>query len=223
MNLLTILALLILAVCAIGGLARGFVKTVFTLVGLVAAIAAAVFLSPHLSSYLAETSLYDDIETQVEKAVDDTGSSQEGLTMGDAARIFALPSMLSSELQSSSEGYPEGGLTAYTVTYVTGKIIDVIAFIIVLAAVWIIIALIAHALDHLARKPVLNALNRFGGLAIGLLKGMLILWIFCLLIMLAVSFNIGNDLYAQIQESTFLSWVYDNNLLLTLLGGLIGA
>ena len=131
MNLLTILALLILAVCAIGGLARGFVKTVFTLVGLVAAIAAAVFLSPHLSSYLAETSLYDDIETQVEKAVDDTGSSQEGLTMGDAARIFALPSMLSSELQSSSEGYPEGGLTAYTVTYVTGKIIDVIAFIIV--------------------------------------------------------------------------------------------
>ena len=70
---------------------------------------------------------------------------------------------------------------------------------------------------------MLNALNRFGGLAIGLLKGMLILWIFCLLIMLAVSFNIGNDLYAQIQESTFLSWVYDNNLLLTLLGGLIGA
>lgn len=224
MNLLTIVALLILAVCAIEGLTRGFVKTIFTLFGLVAAIAAAVFLSPQLSSWLADTSLYDGVEKQVENVVTDSGSSgEDGLSIGEAAKVFALPSMLTGELQSGSTGFSQENLTDYTVSYLTGKIIDIIAFVIILLAVWILLAILAHVLNLLTHAPVLNALNRFGGLLVGIIKGMLILWVFCLVIMLAAGLNVGTDLYAQIQESSFLNWVYNHNLLLTLLSGLIGS
>ena len=75
-------------------------------------------------------------------------------------------------------------------------------------------------LDMMSRIPVVNGLNKIGGFIFGLLNGVVYLWIACIIITIFSATAWGQYIFAQINDSVILSFIYNNNYLLELLANM---
>ena len=72
-------------------------------------------------------------------------------------------------------------------------------------------------LDILAKLPVIKRFDKILGLPIGLLQGLLSVWIFFAVLSLLQKVHIASGLLLMIEQSIFLKMLYHNNLILVLL------
>lgn len=92
------------------------------------------------------------------------------------------------------------------------------ARVISLVATYVVVRLILRAamssLRVLTKVPGLSFLNRLAGAAFGLLQQMLVLWILFLIVAIFSYTSWGGAAYKIINQSVWLSELYNNNLLL---------
>ena len=108
----------------------------------------------------------------------------------------------------------------YIADSVTGIILNAISFVLVFVGVSIIMRIIIRCLNLLSRLPVIHTMNKMGGMLVGLLKGLILLWLICIVITIMSGTEAGIYLYGQINESPFLKYIYDNNMIMALITGL---
>lgn len=90
-------------------------------------------------------------------------------------------------------------------------ILSVISFLIALAVVLILLAVISHALGLVNRIPVLGGINRFLGVFAGAFQGIILAWVILLILTLSAGTQAGSTISAMISENTFLTWLNDHN------------
>lgn len=81
--------------------------------------------------------------------------------------------------------------------------------------------IISRCLDIVARLPVIYGVNKLAGAALGAAEGLVFLWLFCLLVTAFSAAEWGAELGRLIEESSWLSYLYDHNLLVTLAASLM--
>lgn len=85
----------------------------------------------------------------------------------------------------------------------------VLAFII--ASIGLSVA--CGVLDIVAKLPVLNQINKTGGLLIGLVEGLLRVWIVFIVLDMFATTQWGNTLLVMIHSNEFVRILYENNWL----------
>ena len=63
------------------------------------------------------------------------------------------------------------------------------------------------------KLPVIKELNKLAGFAVGLMEGVLLVWLLCLALQACGSESWAQETFVQINDSSFLSWIYNHNLL----------
>lgn len=160
----------------------------------------------------------------------DAGTGEIGLSDGngneisakyqsDAIKGFAFPAIIKKALMKNNNETQYALLEAvnfndYIAKYVTQIIIKVISFFITFLIITFILRMTFFTLDFVANLPLIRGVNKLAGLGIGLIQGVLIIWI----AFFAVVFFAGNDisemLYAQINANPFLKVLFDYNMVL---------
>lgn len=94
-------------------------------------------------------------------------------------------------------------------------IINIIAFLGVFIIVSILMKVVISLADLVSKLPVLNQINKLGGLAIGAIIGVIVVWFFLGLVlsMLSANPNVAK-VYETLEVSKVASFFYDNNLLM---------
>lgn len=121
---------------------------------------------------------------------------------------------------NNSEVYEELGVTTfpeYVAAYVSDIVVNILSFLITLLLVTVIVKAVIVAVDLLSVLPLVNGVNRLTGGIVGLLLGLLFVWVGFLVITLSYTTDIGKLCFQQISDSAFLTFLYQNNLILTLL------
>ncbi len=220
MNWLEILVIVIIAGYTLNGRRRGFIKTVFTLFSTIIALLLTMWISPMVNKEVQKNEkVMTFVNNKVEKVVDfgkknDKTSEQ----MNFIDKLF-LPGPIKNALKENNTGdvYTAMAVNSFE-EYITGTIsriiINAAVFIIVMLLVMIILGIISRALDIISKLPLINGLNKTAGLLVGLLHGIIITWIGFILLTMFSSTNIGKTMFLLINESKFLTMLYDNNLLL---------
>ena len=90
-------------------------------------------------------------------------------------------------------------------------ILQRIAWILTFLAVSLLLGVLVHVLDLIAKLPVLDSVNHMGGLVVGLLEGLVIVWILFLVITLCQGNEWGSQMMEEVQENVFLKLLYENN------------
>lgn len=109
------------------------------------------------------------------------------------------------------------GFYDYISRYLTSLVMNAIAFIITLIATIISLRLLLKMLDFLTELPILNGINRVGGLLLGAAQGLAAVWIFFIIVTIFGATPFGQETYKSINDSAILSVIYNNNLLLTVI------
>ena len=74
-----------------------------------------------------------------------------------------------------------------------------------------------HFLHLVTRIPGLKQLNSAAGVILALVQGLILLWVLCLVLTEFGNTDWGMQVMGMIKESSFLSLIYNHNLLLQLL------
>lgn len=91
--------------------------------------------------------------------------------------------------------------------------VERIAWILSFILISIMLGILVHVLDIIAKLPGIDSINHIGGLAVGLLEGLLIVWILFFVITLCQGSEWGSQMMEEIQGNPLLEWLYENNVL----------
>lgn len=255
MNGLLILSGIILLICVISGLIRGFIKIIASLAATVMIIVLVVFLTPYVSKAILkvtplESMVQDkciemflpDIEdvdlSEIEikgQKIDAAGITEEDIknVIGkveipreqqiSAIENAKLPKVFREMLLENNNAEIYGNLGVgtfgeYVGTYLAKIIADFVGFLLTLLVVTIVVRTIIYALGIISDLPVIGGLNRIAGGVLGLVTGVIAIWIILIAVTLLYTTAIGEECFRNIADSQILTFLYENNPLLEMFG-----
>lgn len=186
-NLADTLGILFIGFGVLDGYRRGFVKKGISLAASLVTLAAVYILSPYVA--------------QIIQGILPEALSLEQLA-GTDNEIYRMLFL--------------SGFGELAEEYVYGFASRVLAWILTYAAVRILLRTLAVSLELMAKVPGLSLLNRLMGSALGFLQQLLTLWILFLVIAVFSHTGWGEMLCQAIQNSMWIGYLYENNLLLLL-------
>ncbi len=220
MNWLVILVLVILAGYALNGRRRGFIRTVFTLFSTIIALILTMWISPVISKELQKNDkIMGFVTEKVVKVISVTDTGNKVTDQVNFINELPLPKILKNTLieNNTKDVYTAMAVDSFK-DYINGSITRIIinaaVFLVVALFINIGLALLCETLDIISKLPLINGLNKTAGLLAGLLHGIIVVWIGCIFLTVLSSTKWVQTVFELINESTFLSTVYNNNLLL---------
>ncbi len=213
---------------------RGFIRLAVSAAALVLTLLAVRVTLPYATELLRnETPIYGVVESGIEHAVgideilENLGEEgEEDAQERTAIEGLNLPEKLKRSLieNNNSEVYARMGVSLfreYISSFLTDMIVEVAVFIILFIVIFVILRVIAGWLNLIAKLPVLYGLNQIAGALLGGALGMVILWLLCIVLTLFVTSTAGIYVMDQIDQSSWLCWIYDHNMLSVLVVGLL--
>ena len=165
---------------------KGFIRKIVGVLSLALTLIITSVVSPYLHVFLKEsTGRYGFLQNSIE------GSDMELL---DALRVLGMENAVSG--------------------YLADEILRWAAFLIALLLAGVLIRGIVFSLGIVSHLPILHGLNKTAGLLLGFAEGVVLVWIFFVVITVCASTSVGGQLLKMTAQSSILSWLYRNNLLL---------
>lgn len=233
MNWLNVVTLAVIVLCIFNGMKQGMVRSAFSLVSVVLTLFLGAVLNPYMSRFLTEnTPIYETVQEKCEESVarilEDKMNEQENKE--EQAQFIAglpLPESMKKILLENNTAENYHHLLAETFgEYLSHSIAQIaigsISLILTFILVSIFMNLLSGMLNGIFSLPVLSLLNRVGGAILGAIQGIFFVWICFLMITLFWDTVWAKEAAALIQENEITSFLYEQNILLHFLSGLLG-
>lgn len=232
MNWLLIIVIGILIGFVIEGYCKGFVRIAFSLLAMIVTLAFVTVATPHLTTYLEDNTTWDEAIT--EKCLEHVRSASEERVndhideqveqQAEAAEQsgLSLPEKWLDQLADSGSNavndiMEQSGIQETIAQNLAHFIMTGISFFIALIFISLVLHLIIRALDLVTKLPVIKHVNRTLGVMVGAVKGFLVVWIFLYFISLTCTSSFGIRMLDYINQSPFLTLLYEHNVLMQIL------
>ena len=238
MNLLDIIVVAAIAVTGIIGLKNGLVKSLVKLVGGLLAVVLAYLLCASAVQLVSDLIIIEElplnqyVATTLEQQIADgfvgipghenifTVVPEGGYTqalVADSLTANGLPELLSGLLAPVIMGLMEGSslsLATYASVALTGIIMSALSFLLLFIIISVLLSQITKLLDKVLSLPIIGIANRLGGMAFGMLKTVLVIWVvlFFASLLGVVSGPVGD----LINSTTVVKFLTDYNPLTSL-------
>ncbi len=214
---------------------RGFLKIAVSMTALVLSLVIVRLATPYVTDFLKQNTA---VQSVIQKGVLNlTGAaggisevSPEETALPAAQRLvieqLRIPEQMKEALieNNNNEVYRILGVDAffdYISAYIANMILTIIGSILLFIIVYVGLRLVVRWLDLIAKIPIIAGINQIAGALLGGVQGLLILWCGCLVI----SFSSGSawtvPVLEQINQSIWLSFLYQNNIFNWLLNGIL--
>jgi uncharacterized membrane protein required for colicin V production len=223
-NLVDVLVVILIGVSVFTGIKRGFIMSLFNLVGIILAFFISkeyyhIIMNFLIENTKLETSVNEFISEKIAKVIEEFGSN---VTMNDLFKGFdKLPfdiRMMFNDMIASGDGSGIVSNTSSIADQVTNMIMIFISFTIALLFTFLIIFVIANVLNTIVKMPVLNLANKLLGGVFGALKTAVILYLVFALATPFIMFSDKDNTFTNmVLESKSSEIFYENNLVLNYL------
>lgn len=195
---------------------RGFVRQAVSMFALVATFVIVNLGMPKACAFIKDNT---PIVSMIEEGVKNTLMPEDiqiPAKQRQTIEEMQLPDTLKDLLieNNNSRIYEALGVTRfqeYIGSYIANTILNVVAYVVMLFAVYLLIKVLVSWLDIVTRLPILSGMNKIAGAILGGIQGLAFFWIAALLLTAFATTAWGSFLLAQIEASTWLSILYQIN------------
>ncbi len=226
MNSVDYIILAIIAIIVITSYYRGFIKTLFDTISMLVTYGLTYYLYPYVSKFVRmETNLYRDLTEYINDKFDFDKILQGVVTKeGElkAIKDLPLPESIKDIITANNnlEMFELLDVSSFA-EYISGSlasiVVNVIVFVALFLIIWIALSILINALNLVAMLPGLKEVNKLAGAGVGLLQGIIFIFIGFAVVSLVISVNNSIELVTLIEESTVGSFLYNNNPIMDLL------
>lgn len=206
--ILDIVVIAFIALSVFNGYKKGLVGILVSLVGFIIAIILAFILQGTVLNYANQnTQIPSTIEGVVKQGVTRAlQDKQDNIQSSDKFYLNIINNF------SNTNNVDE---ISYNVTQL---ILKGICFIFIFLVVSIIIFILQMFLDLAFSLPILKSVNMVGGIAASLLMALIKIWVILAIISLLSPLGYISSILSLINQSNLTNFLYNNNLILALLG-----
>lgn len=225
MNILLIAIIAILGINIFEGYRKGLVKIAVSIVAMLLTSVLVCMLTPTIGSFLRdETKLYEIVNDKTTEFIKSQNIGEELIEKQEelVAKELKLPQPIVELIakNNTAKTYKELGVSTfeeYIGGYLARIIVDAIAFVVTYIIVMLIFKVILLATDIITKIPGIHGANKIIGGVVGFAKGIIIVWFAFIIITMLMNTAFGKTCSDMINESEFLLWIYNNNLLLKII------
>lgn len=219
-----IVVIALLAMAGYRGFRRGFVREVVSFFFVFLAIAAAWAINPYVNEFFVEnTPVYEKIQESCESFINAQNEGKENETAEDGSEEtgfiegLELPGLLQRgmEANNTDEVYrylAVDSFGSYVSGYLARTIVNGLSFLVSYLLASVIIRIGMFILDLIAGLPVVKEANKLTGALVGIVKGVLFVWIAFLVLTVLCSTEIGKNGLRLIEEDVFLNVLYQYDI-----------
>lgn len=228
MNWVCIVLGIAFLIFVIVGWAQGLFKVLVSVAGLIASILVATYIAPNVSGYLEEHTMLDDnVAAYIAEELEFSDLDEETSRGVQVEVINQLP--LSETLKSNildnnnSEMYSALGAMGvydYIAKSIAVVILNAAVFLVLVIVCRVFFAVLGKAMDGLSRLPIVRSIDKIGGGLLGAMKGLILIWILFLLLSITSTAEVSQEIIGSINQFPVFKLLYDNNLLLDIVGDL---
>ena len=218
----------LLAYQVIDGFCKGFIRKAVSALTLVLTLILVTRLTPQITTFIEEKT---SLQTSLQEACSEMFLNEEynENVKNDQVLMIEnmnLPDNIKEMLLENNnlEAYDllnVAGFHQYVGAYLANMIINAMAYLISFVIVWTAIKAVLLALDIVAKLPILHGINKLAGGILGLVQGIVLIWIIFLLGAILCNGEMGQQFMKLIYENQFLTLLYNYNLIMKIVFGLI--
>lgn len=207
MNVLFYAILLFMILCGIYGYCRGLIKMIYSVSAFIIASVVMIIFAPYVSNQFKN---FEPLTSRIQEPLKETIQQKldEGTNLDEILKGYAHLT----QKFSDSSGLSTEQLAGEAALSVTNYICEVAAYVFLFLVIRIVLAIAAKALNIFEKLPVINTMNRLGGLALGIIESMGCVWLFFMLVDICSATKAGIKMLEMIDQNAFLSGLYQNNL-----------
>lgn len=226
MNWFTIAILAMLILFAVIGYKRGLIKKAVSLLSLIITLILVSFLTPYISQFIQEkTPIYTSIKEQCLEGMQEPLSTMESSTKSAQVEFInrlALPDSIKNSMleNNNADAYASlavGQFSDYIAGYLAKWIVNAISYVAAFILINIALRVAFMALDIVSKLPIINGINKLAGMVVGLVEGVLVMWVIFITLTIFINTPYGQSGFAMINESQILTFLYNNNYLLKII------
>ncbi len=228
MNWLFWITVVFLGFHVIDGYRKGFIRKTVSAVSLILTLVLVTYLTPQITSFLQEhTSLYANLQEKCsEMFLDEDYDANVKTDQVLLIEQMELPENIKEMLleNNNTEAYDLLAVTGfydYVGAYLANMILDTLAYLITFVLVFAGMKILLAALDIVTMLPILHGINKLAGGVLGMALGVLQVWLVFLLVSVLCSGDLGKMFFQLISENQFLLFLYEHNLIMNIVFGLI--
>ncbi len=228
MNWLFWVVAVFIAYHVIDGLRRGFIRKVVSALSLVVTLVLVTYLTPQITTFIQDhTSLHENLQEKCsELFLSDEYNEDVKTDQVFMIENMELPENIKEMLleNNNTEAYDllaVSGFHDYVGAYLANLIINTLAYLISFVVIWTALRAILLALDIVAKLPILHGINKLAGGALGIVYGVVLVWIAFLLVTILCNGELGRQFFALIQENPFLLFLYNQNVIMKIVFGIM--
>ncbi len=212
MNWVDGIIITIFIVSTVRGYSEGFVVSLMKAAGLITSVVVARLYFATLANYLRDnTTLYQKIYAAVLKGL----GTDIPAFQGPGTEGTKLPGILENLVLYINKGGSDFPVVPNVAEAVSGAILSLLSIIFLFIAVRIIFFAGTALLNSVTALPVLRQFNKLAGLAIGGLKGIIILMVLFAVIVPVITIFPMKLLTTGIQNSSIAVFFYRNNFIMS--------
>lgn len=227
MNLMFFIVLGIFVFYIYLGSRLGLVKMVFYLISSVALLIVSFVISPVISTQMMKNeAVVRFVDEKIEAAYEKVEKFEQNKQKEEnKQKKENKEKEEKKEKKDSLKG--KGNIFAKNVTkkigkaYLTPLVIRTTVFLIVYLVAATALFILEKMFSFIAKLPVLNSLNRLGGAGIGVLRGLIAVWLLFMVLTILMDKEMAAKGLRQIGENDFLRLLYDNNMITRVIAGFI--
>ena len=184
---------------------RGLMRMLLSAASIIIALILADSLLPYTRSILIREGLFDGITESLGRGLSNSLSSTGLMEHGELYELIGADRLM--EAAAASIG---------------GVILNIICFIILFILIRILLRIIVRVFDLITALPVVSGLNQLGGAALGFAEAVIYVWIAMAIAVLTPDFWLSSMVLEQSMTNSFLSFIFENNLILGVLLSIFG-
>ncbi len=206
---------------------KGFLKSSNTILSLIVSAVLIVTLLEPFTDYLIKSPIGERIGEKISYKVENTAEDEEiivedGESAKEFGNVLGLPVFMTAivgdkieEQTKKMEEIKNDALAAVS-DAVLEVVLKILAIILLFLLVKVGVFLLLRLLDAVFKLPILSGINSFLGIFIGLINGLLAVYIICAVLALFVPSASVEALTTAIDNTILFKYFYNNNLLIEL-------
>lgn len=212
----------------IDGYRKGFIRKAVSALSVILTLVLVTWLTPQITHFLQDkTPVYENMQEKcIEIFFDEDYDQNVKTEQVQMIENMQLPENIKEMLieNNNTEAYLSLGVERfkdYVGAYLATMILNAMAYLITFIVVWVVLKAALIALDVITLLPILHGVNRLAGAVLGLCFGVVLVWIAFLLVTVLCNGSLGQQFFEMIKANDFLLFLYNQNVIMKTVLGLI--
>lgn len=191
------------------GYKKGLINVIFSICAFLIAIIATLILYKPISNIIINNTNIDD---KIKEVIVKNNTNSSNVETYDNGEKTGLQQYIESTIENTTEE-AKIQATRTVADVISNKAVEILTGVVLFILIRIAVVLLKFLIEGIAELPIIKQFNQVGGIAYGILKSFIIIYLILTILFFVISIKGNTKIEDTIESSYITKFLYENNII----------